>query len=581
MSFKAKNFIYYSLILLIFILNGCGSDRSDSILAYIPADSVVYMGSKEPFPIKESMIWSHNNFPLPDSYYELLQSEAAEGGTDGQKFLNHFLNDYFKLIANPELLDTEWGIAPENQFTFYTLGLAPVLRLNLSNIERFEKKITDIETSAGVKSEEKQLGEARYRRYLLGDDEKTKVWLIIGVDKNDVVFTVDLGVDSEKNLSIALGQSKPENSLASSGQIDQILNKYGFSDDTFLVFINQKELINGITSTDANRTAKMIHFFEQLSGKDSELSELRSPGCRKDMLAIADNWPRTVLAYDKFDFKADPVELDILMITEINDKSLLDGLKSINGFIPEFVSGDELKIFSFGLGLDLDNLAPFLTQQLVDIKKSKYQCSLLIDMQQNLASANPGMLAIATAMVKGVKGFSMTLNEVETGTASPQGIPNVKKLDGILTLSANDTKKLVMAAKALTPMLSRVKVPLDGSAFEIPLPLPIAANEKVMGYVKDSHLAVYVGESATRQAKQLSQSALNTSPSFFSMQMDYGKYYGMIFDSMPETVKQSPEMIDVIAMMKNVDMFVDSSMNITDDGLVFRAQLKTPKKESN
>ncbi len=578
---KTKKLLLSLLIPLALLLHGCGGDDADSTLEYVPADAVVYIGSQEPFPLKESMVWNHKTFPFPDSIYKDLQSEALESDTSGQKFIKQLFISYLKLVSNPEILDSEWGIAAENKLTFYTLGLAPVLRLNLSDPKLFKKKIAEIETSSGITSESNQLGEASYRRYLLGDDDKAKVWLIIGYDMNDVIITVDLGVDSENDLAIALGQKKPEKSLASTQQVDQLKEKYNFNHNALFGFINQKELINGLTSTDANRVSKMIHFFEQLSNeKGNELDELRTPACRSDMLAIADNWPRTVFGYNQFDFRADPVKLKMQFISEINDKTLLEGLKSINGFIPNFVTNDEPKVVSWGLGLDLDNLTPFFTQQLNEIKKKSYQCAFLKETQKSLKAVNPGMLAMATAMLQGVKGISMTLNKVEVGEISPQGMPDVKKLDTILTLSATNVKKLVLAAQALTPMLAQIEIPDDGSTFEIPMPMPISGNEKVMGFVKDSHMAVYIGDTASRQAEELSQTPLSSSSTLTSMQIDYGEYYGMIFNSLSASsaASQSPEVLEMMAMLKEVDLNFNTTMQITDDGLVFDTEMVAPQK---
>jgi len=590
-----KNFSYSLLVISYLVLTGCGSDNTNNSLEYIPADSIMYIGAQEPFPIKEALIWSQKTFPIPKSVYSDFKAEPDPESSAIEKFFTLLAGDYIQLYFEPEKLEPDWGIAANNQLSFYTLGVIPVLRLNLSNKERFINKIKSFEKQAGLTSEAHTLEQAQYHRYKTEDEySDMNVDFIIAYDKNDVIITFDLHMDDD-TLAIALGQKKPQKSLASIQQIELINEKYQFGEHALTGFINQKELINGLTSIDANRLAKTIYYFEQYdsnkSSKDksahnnkktSPLDELRTPECRNDMLAITDNWPRTVFGYKKFDLKSDPAQLDAMLIVETNDQVFLEGLETIKGFIPEFVHNDTDKLFAIGLGLDIDNVIPFMIQQLNELKKKPYQCSLLLELQTTLKGIDPSVLGLATMMVKGIKGISMTLNQIEGDFSDIKKLTGLKQVDATITLTANDPKSLFQTAQAFIPGLGSIEIPDDGSAFELPLPLPnpLPNKQKVMAIVKDEHIAIYTGETATKQAQNLATMSVKKSVSFMEVVIDYGKYYDLLGSFSPADIEVDPVIQEMFNSLKETDLIISESIRTSSNGLIMDVKMSVPAKKS-
>ena len=581
-----KKTFFLSIFILIF-LNACGAGGDDSSLEYIPADTVFYMGSKDNFPIKEALLWSKNRLSLPDSYYDQFKIEPEAGATSNEKFFASLTEAFFNIYFHPETLDTQWGIAENNKIVLYTLGVSPVLKLSLSNKDLFEKQIKILEEKAGLSSQLTQLDKASYRRYSIedGQNKGNSIDFIIGYKSNNVIMTIDINSDDKERLAIALGQKKPLKSLASSGQVEQTVEKYQFGQNSLFGFVNHKEIANALTSSDANRLAKEITYLKQKSQQGSQkgpLDSLSSAECRKDILAIVDNWPRTVFGYTQFDLKSNPEKLEFMTIVEMQDQKLLKGLQSINGYIPNYVSADNDKVFAMGIGFEISNLLPFLTQQLAVIKKQKYQCKELQKMQSEfVAKADLTALSMATVMLNGVKGVSLSLNKLELETLSPQGMPSFKNLDAIVTLTAKNAKTLFYQAQALLPMLATIEIPDDGSAFEIPVPVALPNQQKVMAYAKDNHLVVYTGDKANQYAQQLVDTELKPSASFFQILMNYAQFNHLLDKLAQISGKQDPDTQKILGVLKNANMVIKESIEVSSDGLLMKVKMTGIKKKSS
>ncbi|MGB5685266.1 MAG: hypothetical protein WBM35_05615 [Candidatus Electrothrix sp.] len=558
------------------------SPKPVTMLNVVPEDTIFFSGGLEPFPLKEVLQWSTGHFNVlkeldVDSMLPIVQDEKIPG----RRLAAQLWFDYYAMMLSPGTELAKWGVEDKPFLTSYTVGLAPVLlRISLKDVPLFNTKIDELEAKAKITGTSETLGTATYRRYALNANNPS-VDLIIGVDneRKHAVFMLDIGVDSEQTLAIALGQQKPEKTLAESGRVEVLLKQYTMH-PSLIGYIDHQQLITGLTTQEGNSIAKMIQkLVPQLEGA-AELAELleglQTEGCRNDLVAIGKNWPQTVFGYTALDLDATPSRIDSLIVVENKDKTLLDGLQSLRGVVPQYVMGNsaESPVFAAGIGLNVEKIAPFLTERWTAITQKQYSCSFLQEMQESVKAQQPAALAMMTGMASGVQGLAFSLMSLELEKTEAGGPPMPKSIDALISLAVKNPTNLVQMVGSLFPPLAQLQLPADGTPVQLPLPLPLSFP--VMAAINGSHLTVYAGEKSQALAQGLRSEALETSQGLLAADIDYGKYYGLIGDAltgldMPGTQQQETKAI--FEAMKNAKMRVRMNMDMTDRGIEVKADM--------
>ncbi|MCI5123161.1 MAG: hypothetical protein D3925_01460, partial [Candidatus Electrothrix sp. AR5] len=263
-----------------------------TMLNVVPADTIFFSGGLEPFPLKEVLQWSTGHFNMLkeldlDSMLPIVQDEKIPG----RRMASQLWLDYYAMMLSPGTELAKWGVEEKPFLSSYTVGLAPVLlRVSLKDVQLFNTKVEELEAKAKITGKPETLGKATYRRYALNEKDPS-LDLIIGVDneRKHAVFMLDIGVDSEQTLAIALGQQKPEKTLAASGRVEALQKQYKLH-PSFIGYIDHQQLITGLTTQEGNSIAKMIQKLAQQLEGAAELSELleelQTEGCRNDLVAI-------------------------------------------------------------------------------------------------------------------------------------------------------------------------------------------------------------------------------------------------------------------------------------------------------
>ena len=550
-----------------------------SMLTLVPDDTVFFFGGLEPLPLKELLQWNVSRFKMPDSFNpkDMLAPALKKAETPGQRMVIQLWSDYYETTVSQKASLASWGISDSPMIAAYAVGLSPVLRISLNDISKFNAKIEEMEAKAQAKAEPETLGKCAWRRYPLTKGE-LKMSLIIGTDSNDAVFMLDAGADSEDALALAIGRRTPVKSLAESGRLEALQAAYKLH-SAFMGYIDDRQIVTGLTTKDGNWMAKMVQqLIPQLPEKAvKSFADLQTEGCQKDFKAIADNWPQTVGGYTTFDLKGTPSRIDSITVLESKDKTLLDGLRSLRGFVPDY--SNEPAAFSFGLGLNMENVAPLLVQQWKEITSKQYSCPLLQEMQANVKKNNPMAASIAASMAAGVRGLAFSLFDLQMEPPTADGqTPMPKSLDALLSLSAKDPVTLVQTVAAVFPPLAALELPADGSPVLLPLPvsLPVTPSAAVNG----QHLTVYVGKQGEKAAKALAGAALDSSPGIMAASIDYSKYFQMTGDlaaysSGPDG--QNAEAAAVLDALKDVKMRVSMKLDFTERGIEMTADMIAPE----
>ncbi|MCH1929252.1 hypothetical protein L9G16_03590 [Shewanella sp. A25] len=532
-------------------------------LEYIPADTVVFSGQLKPFPLKNYLLSASAQYQqLPAETLAELQSVDSPA----VKFFVSFYQQYLEGMKKPAALLTSFGLADEIQTYFYTLGALPVVKVDVAQITAFWAVLDKAEKDSGLSHEMRQLAGLDYRAYRLSDaDSDEKLELLFAYKDGVLTVTLSTKATEPELLELAFGLKKAEHSLAASGMVEDIIKTHGFTEDS-ISFINHVEIVKAITSADGNMLSKQLtKFLTAENFGEDPLAPIRTEECRNEFNAIAANWPRTVAGLTVMSATGKESHVEGKFVIESKNQPILTALQKMRGFIPAHLTDINSSIFSMGVGLDMNELAPSLAAIWDDLQKPQFTCAPLAEIQAELSQQSPAMLGMFTSMANGVKGMSVSLFDYQMSAEDQE--PALASLDALVSLSAENPSMLFNMAKPFVPMLADVQLADNGEPTDLSalLMLPPEFNIKPMLAIKGQHLVVYSGEKGLAHANNLAKEQL-TANGLFGLTADYGK----MFTPMVTLLEMSGEPVPPeMQMLKNYNMRIQFGFDVNDKGLVF------------
>lgn len=530
-----------------------GDDTSAS-LTYVPADTLVFMGDLEP------VSWQETISPLQARFSQLftggtaasiqeierLQKEIEtkpEEWNNGLKIIFGLYAEYVTMLTKGTINPQDFGFADKSDAAFYTVGALPVLRIKLENEVNFDKLIAAAELRSKAQAETAKFKEFTYKRYFFNQG-KQPVAFAIGKRDGFAILTLDMGaMVPEEDMAIAFGITKPAQSLKQAGTLGKMVQDYGFRKNS-LGFINNEMLVKTLTRADSSLAILLDKITEGESTKN--LTEYRTPECQKDIENIAASWPKEVFGYTSLDTKSNPNRFDSVFKIESKDTATMTSLQKLRGFIPDYAD-DNKSLIKIGIGLNVDELAPVVTDLWTRATQADVTCSALKDIQSSLKMSNPSMLAMGTALVQGLQGVSFNLQELKLKDDVPDMPATIEKLSFVASVSGKQPQQLWGMLSMVDPELaSTVKLPADGQSVDLPvlplLPLP----DKIKLGLYGQHIAIFTGESGAKLAASLAKQPL-ASNGFYKLGLDYSLLADMAqvgrnqFEQAATEVAEQPE----------------------------------------
>nr|WP_321270793.1 hypothetical protein [uncultured Tolumonas sp.] len=589
-------------------------------LNYVPADTLVFMGDLEPASWKETIS------PLQARFSQLFTGGAStsvqeierlqkeidakpDEWNDGLRVIFGLYAEYVTMLTKGTINPQDLGFSDKLDAAFYTVGALPVLRFKLENEANFDKLIAAAETRTKAKADTAKLKEFSYKRYFFNKD-KHPVAFAIGKKDGFAILTLDLGdMVPADDLSIAFGITKPAQSLKQAATLDQLVQSYGFRKNS-LGFINNELLIKTLTRADSPLAKLLDKISEGESNKS--LAEYRTPECQKDIESIASLWPREIFGYTNLDTKGDPIRFDSTFKVESKDAATMASLQKLRGFIPDYGKEDK-SLFKAAIGLNVDELAPVTTELWNRATQAQFTCTSLKDIQNSLKMTNPSMLAMGTAMVQGLQGASLDLQELKLKNNATE-MPAVEKLSFVASVSSKQPQQLWgMLSMASPELAAQVKLPADGQSVDLPVPPIMQLPGKIKLGLYGQHIAVFTGDLGAKFAASLAKQPLAAN-GFYQLGLDYGLLADMaqfgrnqleqankanakdelsatsgaeVTSAAPATSASTPTETNEQKEMKQVVTMLDemrgvrllTSMDFEKDGLAVKGSMELPQKK--
>ncbi|MPW27903.1 hypothetical protein F9L16_02695 [Agarivorans sp. B2Z047] len=533
-------------------------------LAYIPADTAVFSAQLKQFPIKayvDSMAGSYNNLPS-DAFAETDVSDPRG------KFFIALFESYNEALKDGQTFVDTFGLANDIHSYFYTLGIVPVLKVEVSKADAIWAWLDKAEQKSGFSHTKQTLSGVEYRAYRLSDDSDSETAdLIVTVNNGLLTITLNTSLNENSLLETALGLKPAEQPINTTTLIQDSLTKHGFMEEG-IGFINHQEIAKAITTKDGNLLAKHLTKLAQMDNSN-ELTSLRTPVCEQEFASITANWPKTVMGFDSLSINDKESSFGVRMVVESNNSVLLSAYQAMSGFIPSYASNTENAVFSMAYGIDVNQLVPSLLSVWEEMLTPDYQCEPLQNVQMAMQQQNPGMVGMMTGMANGLKGIGMAVFDYKLADISrPE---ELESLDAIISVSADNPGALFDIAKQFSPELASVSLPADGTPVDVShlLPLPPTTNIQPQLALKGNHLVLFNGQRAAEVSQQLAAEPVANN-GLLSMFIDYQQMFEPIISGIELSGEEVPqELMD----LKDYRIKVQMNMAVNDQGISFGSSM--------
>ncbi|WP_409439980.1 hypothetical protein [Psychromonas sp. GE-S-Ul-11] len=534
--------------------------ENDNVLSYVPADTPFFTGQLTPFPIKDYIASAPNLIdPKNPTHIESLYGEESPS----IHFLTNLLSTYEDSLKDADLLTKNFGLADEIRAYFYTLGLLPVLKVEVENPQAIWDLLDKNEQETDFTHTEGELKGLKYRIYpMVEDDQGKPINLIVAQSNGMLTATIQSSFVSEDLLAMALGIKKPSKSLADTHMLEDIMQQHQFMNNS-VGFVNHVEIIKGLTSEDDNQLARQLT--ELTKDEDTAFQLLHSAACKEELRGIAQNWPRTAFGYTQVDISKEQSTLGFAAVLESKNQPILNALKTLRGYIPNYTQNFDDNVIATSIGLDVGQLSSALTDIWANLKTPRFQCGPLADIQYQIDASGESlaMLGMGSSMAANVKGISTAIFDYAVSQDNDQ--PRLESLDALLAIHVKNPVNLFNSIKMFVPELQQIDLTNNGPAVSLNKVIPISSrlNLNPQMAIKGDHFVIYNGNKGLQEAEKLSLETLSAE-GVYQLSFDTKKILTPIADA----VELAGEIIPEEAMfLKDYDTRMNINVDINDQGI--------------
>jgi hypothetical protein len=374
------------------------------------------------------------------------------------------------------------GLNLKGHSALYGLGLAPVMRFELSDPKAFEGFIGRLEAAYGKKLDIAKVGEQSYRKYAFAASGTEVILAVIGTQSVAALLPADA---SPTLLRQALGLDRPQKSLQDDDRLAKLAKAKGY----------QKWFVGDLDMTRALPLA--------VSGNDPLLSALHkaraaaesaktgepianqlqtSPSCVPEAGRIAARMPAMSFGYTRLDAKHQDVRFDVALAEDVTKafaglKVELPGLGSA-GTAP----------FDLSLALPVAQLRTFWSAQADAVAAKPFTCPALTDLNDSFAKLGPAMQKAAIPPFGDMLGLRIVL---DTLVSAPN--TSLPTFSGRIVLGTNNPAGLLAMGQMMVPALAQLKPTNDGKPLPLSKDMTSMLGQPAWVAMNDKALALGVG----------------------------------------------------------------------------------------
>lgn len=351
-------------------------------------------------PADSAMVWV-NEGPLPDHALEVLEP-----------FVTPILATMHNTLRKKKSKGARWaleqigptldgdalrrfGIDPNPRVLLYVHGLAPVIRVSLSDPDKFAEVLRgDVGDNATLSNFH---GQEFWELTMEDDDDSgAPMFGALAISGGDLVLaTFPVGFEDDL-LPLIFGQRLPKQRLWDTGFITQAEQEFGL-------------LPHYLFRIDLRMTLALV--YGNAGGRNqaiaSAMSQIQEDDCDQDMLRLAESIPALYWGVRRFGEDS----LDTAFALDIDDEAAA-ALSQLAGKIPGLTKSRERgESLAAGLGFDFAGVEPFLEVLAEGLRQRPFNCEAMSGLNQ-LTDA-PVLLQAAPDELRSFTGASVIVHDVE------------------------------------------------------------------------------------------------------------------------------------------------------------------------
>jgi hypothetical protein len=474
---------YVALGLAGIMLAACGHKNKDAPLAFVPADTPYVVANLEIMDDStRQALLAQADAQLPSNLAQLdaAADRMAAKDPDGARLLRALRAEF-----NGKTIETfaqSAGLDLKGHSALYGLGMAPVLRFELSDPRAFEGFISRLETAYGKKLDLANVDKQSYRKYAFAASGTEMILAMVGKQAVAALLPADA---SPALLRQALGLDRPQKNLQDDGRLATLAKAKGYQPWLVGELDLTRALPLAVGGEDPLIGAILKAHAEAESAKTGEpvANQLQtSPSCATDAARIAARVPTLSFGYTQLDAKHQNVRFDVALADDIG--------KAFSGLKVELpgLGGAGTAPFDLSLALPVAQMRTFWSAQADAVVAKPFACPSLIDLNDSFAKLGPAMQKAAIPPFGDMLGLRIALDSLMPGQNA--GAPS---FSGRVVLGTNNPAGLLAMGQMMVPALTQLKLASDGKPLPLPKDMTSMLGQPAWLAMGDKALALGVG----------------------------------------------------------------------------------------
>jgi len=481
---------YAALGLAGLLLAACHHQDKDAPLAFAPADTPYVVANLEPLDddTREALFARANaQLPAQLAQFEAMASRMEQSDPASARLLR-------ALHAELQGKDAEAfargaGVDTSGHAALYGVGLAPVLRLGLSDPSAFEAFVGRLEKAWGEPLETATVDGQNYRRHVFTSAGTQVILATVGKQAVAALLPADA---AQPLLRQALGLDRPQKSLQDDGRLATLAKAKGYRKWGIGQLDLTRALPLAIDGKDPLFAAIRRSRAEAESAKTGEpvANQLRtSPGCAADAVRLAARVPSLSFGYTRLDATHQDMRMDVALAPDISQafaglQVALPGLGNDDGGAP----------FDLSIALPVADLRAFWGKQAEAVVAKPFTCESLLDLNDSFAKLGPMMQQAAIPPFGDMLGLRLALD-----TLSPTPDSSLPDFSGRLVLATKNPDVMLAMSQMMVSSLSQLKPAADGTPTPLPQDMVGMLGQPAWIARADQALALGIGKHEDKQ----------------------------------------------------------------------------------
>lgn len=444
------------------LLAACGHKDKDAPLAFVPADTPYAFANLDVADDDtRSAMLSQADAQLPAQVVQLRTTADEMAGKDpAAANLLRALAKEFDGKTVESFAQTN-GLDLKGHMAFFGLGLAPVLRVELSDAQAFDAFVGRLESAYGKKFDVATLDKQSYRHQTLA---ASGTQIVLAVTGKQAVVSLLPADAPQPLLRQALGLDRPAKNLQDDGRLEKLAKAKGYEKWA----VGELDLDRALPLAASGKDPLFGALFRARAQAESArtgepvANQLQIPAsCQADAARIAARVPQISFGYTRLDAKHQDMRWDVALASDITQA--FSGLKVD---LPGLGANQSSSPFEFFLGLPVAQLRTFWSAQADAVAAKPFACPALTDLNDSFAKLGPSMQKAGIPPFGNLLGIGLSLDSF-----TPDANSAIPKFTGRLVLGTSDPGGLLAMGQMMTPALAQLKLTADGKPVALPATL--------------------------------------------------------------------------------------------------------------